>query len=68
MTRQGLLDDALAAYRTLAQEYPQVKLPDGHKVTIEGPAVDGGDAAVADVLAKLRKQVLGATRNRGEAA
>jgi ParB family chromosome partitioning protein len=44
------------------------KLPDGHKVTIEGPAVEGGDEAVADVLAKLRKQVLGAIRNRGEAA
>lgn len=46
-----------------------VKLPDGHKVTIEGPAVEAGDAAVAELLAKARKQVLGAIRNdRGEAA
>jgi ParB family chromosome partitioning protein len=45
-----------------------VKLPDGHKVTIEGPAVEGGDEAVAELLAKARKQVLGAIRNRGEAA
>jgi ParB family chromosome partitioning protein len=44
------------------------KLPDGHKVTIEGPAVDAGDAAVAELLAKVRKQVLGAIRDRGEAA
>jgi ParB family chromosome partitioning protein len=45
-----------------------VKLPDGHKVTIEGPAVEGSDEAVAELLARARKQVLGAIRNRGEAA
>jgi ParB family chromosome partitioning protein len=45
-----------------------VKLPDGHKVTIEGPAAEGGDEAVAELLAKARKRVLGAIRNRGEAA
>jgi outer membrane protein assembly factor BamB len=29
LTRQGLLDDAVAAYRALAKDYPQVALPDG---------------------------------------
>lgn len=46
-----------------------VKLPDGHKVTIEGPVAEAGDEAVAELLAKARKQLLGAIRNgRGEAA
>jgi ParB family chromosome partitioning protein len=45
-----------------------VKLPDGHRIIVEGPAAEAGDAAVAELLAKARKQVLGATRNRGEAA
>jgi ParB family chromosome partitioning protein len=45
-----------------------VKLPDGNKVTIEGPAAEAGDAAVAELLAKARKQVLGEIRDRGDAA
>jgi ParB family chromosome partitioning protein len=44
------------------------KLPDGHKVTIEGPSVDAGDAAMADVLARLRKQVLKEAQGRGRGA
>lgn len=46
-----------------------VKLPDGHKITIEGPAAEAGDEAVAELLAKARKQILNAIRSgRGEAA
>jgi ParB family transcriptional regulator, chromosome partitioning protein len=42
-----------------------VKLPDGHKVTIEGPAAEAGDEAVAELLAKARKQVLREMHGRG---
>jgi ParB family chromosome partitioning protein len=46
-----------------------VKLTDGNKVTIEGPAAEAGDAAVAELLAKARKQVLASIiADRDEAA
>jgi outer membrane protein assembly factor BamB len=44
LTRRGLLDDAAAAYRALAKEYPQVALPDGRT----------GAAVLADLGADKR--------------
>jgi ParB family chromosome partitioning protein len=44
-----------------------VKLGDGNKIAIEGPAVGAGDEAVAELLVKARKQILREAKHRDAA-